>query len=346
MDFESLKKLLFLLPTEASHHVSMRSVSLLSQLGLSSLLARDVPRRPVTAMGIEFPNAVGLAAGLDKDARYIDGLADLGFGFIEVGTVTPRPQPGNPKPRLFRLPAEDAIINRMGFNNDGLDDMIRRIRRTRFDGVLGINIGKNFDTPVENALDDYVTCLRRVYRHASYIVVNISSPNTPGLRTLQQGDELPKLLDGLKEAHADQAVKHEKHVPLVIKIAPDMTDEELTAVADELLAHEIDGVIVGNTTVARPGLDGSRWEKEAGGLSGAPLKPIADGALKVVADHVGTRMTVVGVGGILEGRDAADKIALGASLVQLYTGFIYRGPDLIRECVDAIEALRDQRSAA
>lgn len=336
MNYKTIRDLLFLLPTEPSHHLSLQSISLLQQWNLSALVARDILDDPVEVMGISFPNRVGLAAGLDKDAGHIDGFGALGFGFLEVGTVTPRPQPGNAKPRLFRLKQKDAIINRMGFNNDGVDAMAKKIRRADYKGVLGINIGKNFDTPVENALQDYLICLRKVYKVASYIVVNISSPNTPGLRDLQQGDELPKLLEGLKEEHLLLREKHEMSTPLLVKVAPDMTDEEMQHVCDRLLQFDLDGIIVSNTTIDRQAIQGDRLAAEQGGLSGAPLLEKANHALEIVASRVKGKMTIIGVGGVMTGDDAAAKIDLGADLVQIYTGFIYTGPDLIRDSVDSI----------
>lgn len=328
------------MPTEMSHHVSMSSIGLAGRLNLGPLFAREAPVDPVTVMGIRFPNRVGLAAGLDKDAHAIDGFAALGFGFVEVGTVTPRAQPGNPKPRLFRLAEQEAIINRMGFNNEGMEAMSRRIQRARFleqGGVLGVNIGKNVFTPVENALDDYVLCMRRLYRQASYLVVNISSPNTPGLRSLQEGNELPKLLQGLKEEHTALHDKHDAYVPLVIKIAPDMTDDDFKAVSKHLLDFEIDGVIVSNTTVDRPGVENSPFKNEKGGLSGAPIKEKANHGLEAIAAELKGKVAIIGVGGITTADDAVEKMNLGADLVQIYTGFIYQGPDLIFDAATAVK---------
>ncbi len=342
MNYRLIRDLLFCLPTEPSHHLSLQSISLLQQWNLSSLIAREVNDDPREVMGIRFPNPVGLAAGLDKDANHIDGFSALGFGFIEVGTVTPRPQPGNPKPRLFRLPRQQAIINRMGFNNAGVDEMVKRIRRSKFrdnpGNVLGINIGKNFDTPVESALTDYLTCLRKVYKVASYIVVNISSPNTPGLRDLQQASELARLLEGIKEEHASLKIRHQRHVPLVVKIAPDMTDDEFGQVSAQLIQFEIDGVIVSNTTIDHSAVAADRFGKEKGGLSGAPLFEKSNHALALVAGEVRGKLAVIGVGGINRGEDAQVKIALGADLVQIYTGFIFKGPTLIRDAADSIRA--------
>jgi dihydroorotate dehydrogenase len=329
MSYRTLRDLLFLLPAETSHNLSLTSMDWMHRLQLSSLMAREQVIDPVTVMGIAFPNRVGLAAGLDKDARCIDGLGAMGFGFLEVGTVTPLPQAGNPSPRLFRLPPQRGLINRMGFNNDGVEVMCARIRRARFDGVLGINIGKNALTPVANALDDYVVCLREVYDLASYIVVNISSPNTPGLRDLQHEDELGRLLAGLKAEHTRLVEQHEKYVPLVVKIAPDMTDAEAKQVVRQLVEFDLDGVIVANTTVSRERVADSPLAAEAGGLSGAPLRDLANHTLSLVAAEVGNEMAIIGVGGIMTADDAAEKIRLGAHLVQTYTGFIYEGPELI-----------------
>ena len=334
MNYDLTRKLLFLLPPELAHDVTLRSLNGLDRLRLASLLRSGHTDHPVEVMGLRFPNPVGLAAGLDKDGVCIDGLGALGFGFLEIGTVTPRPQAGNPKPRLFRLPEHEALINRMGFNNAGVDALIRRLQRVKFDGLLGINIGKNRDTPVNAALGDYRYCMERVYDHASYITVNISSPNTPGLRDLQHHDELNQLLDGLKEVHERLGGRR---VPLVVKIAPDMSESEAVDVTRQLMAFEVDGVIVSNTTISREGVSG-RYVEEAGGLSGAPLKRQADRVLEVVALESAGRIAVIGAGGITRGQHAADKVAAGANLVQLYTGFIYRGPGLI---ADAIGALAD-----
>ena len=336
MTFKAIRDLLFLLPPEVSHHVSMHAINLLGHTNLSPLMARPMVSDPVDVMGISFPNRVGLAAGLDKDAAYIDGLGKLGFGFLEVGTVTPLAQSGNDKPRMFRLTPERAIINRMGFNNEGVDALVRKVRRSNFDGVIGINIGKNKLTPSEDALSDYVACLKKVYRLASYITINISSPNTKDLRSLQFGEELANLLEGIKQTHATLKEQYEHHVPIVVKIAPDMEEEELRGVCRELLKFDIDGVIVSNTTVDRTSISGSLHCSETGGLSGAPLFERSNRALELVVSELKGKMAIIGVGGIMSGADAAEKIRLGADLIQLYTGFIYSGPDLVEASALAI----------
>tara|TARA_R110001599_G_scaffold5930_3_gene29366 strand:- start:15430 stop:16311 length:882 start_codon:yes stop_codon:yes gene_type:complete len=290
-------------------------------------------------MGIEFPNPVGLAAGLDKDAKHINGLAALGFGFIEVGTVTPLAQPGNPQPRLFRLPEAEAIINRMGFNNLGLAHLLEQVKASGFDGVLGINIGKNKDTPPERAVDDYLIGLRGVYPHASYITVNLSSPNTPGLRDLQFGQPLIDLLAALKKEQLLLAESHGKYVPMAVKIAPDMAEDDIRNVAEVFVEQGIDGVIATNTTIARDAVAGLPHGAEVGGLSGAPVRDSSTQVIRILADALQGRLPIIGVGGISDGASAAEKIAAGASLVQVYTGFIYRGPALIAEAAAAIAAV-------
>ncbi len=292
-------------------------------------------------MGLRFPNPVGLAAGLDKNAAHIDGLAALGFGFIEVGTVTPRAQPGNPQPRLFRLPEREALINRFGFNNVGLEAFLANVQRARYvrrGGILGINIGKNADTPAERAIDDYEIGLRAVYAHASYVTVNISSPNTKGLRNLQQADQVAALLARLSASREQLAAQHGRRNPLVLKVAPDLSDAEIDAIADAVRRHGIDGVIATNTSTSREGVEGLRHAGEAGGLSGAPIRARATHVLAEFARRLDRRVTLVGCGGIVSREDAQEKIAAGASLVQLYTGLVYRGPGLVSECVSAFRA--------
>ncbi|MBF8162293.1 quinone-dependent dihydroorotate dehydrogenase [Ectopseudomonas hydrolytica] len=334
------RELLFKLSPETSHELSIDLIGAGGRLGLNGLLTKAPASLPTSVMGLQFANPVGLAAGLDKNGDAIDGFAQLGFGFVEIGTVTPRPQPGNPKPRLFRLPQAEAVINRMGFNNLGVDHLLERVKAAKYQGVLGINIGKNFDTPVERAVDDYLTCLDKVYAHASYVTVNVSSPNTPGLRSLQFGDSLKELLEALRRRQEDLTQEHGKRVPLAIKIAPDMSDEETALVASALLGADMDAVIATNTTLSREGVEGLAHADEAGGLSGAPVRDKSTHIVKVLAGELGGRLPIIAVGGITEGRHAAEKIAAGASLVQIYSGFIYKGPALIREAVDAIAALR------
>ena len=333
------RELLFKLSPESSHELSIDLIGAAGRLGLSGLLTKRPAALPVTVMGLEFANPVGLAAGLDKNGDAIDGFAQLGFGFVEIGTVTPRPQPGNPKPRLFRLPEAEAIINRMGFNNLGVDHLLARVQAAQYKGVLGINIGKNFDTPVENAVDDYLLCLDKVYQHASYVTVNVSSPNTPGLRSLQFGDSLKQLLEALRQRQEDLAAQYGKRVPLAIKIAPDMSDEETIEVANALVDAGMDAVIATNTTLSRESVQGLEYADETGGLSGAPVRDKSTHIVKVLAGELKGRLPIIAVGGITEGKHAAEKIAAGASLVQIYSGFIYKGPALIREAVDAIAAL-------
>ena len=337
--YDLLRSLMFRLPAETSHDLALDMIGAAGRLRLADKLVRPVPSQPVQVMGLTFDNPVGLAAGLDKNAVAVDGLAAMGFGFIEVGTVTPRPQPGNPKPRLFRLTEQLAIINRFGFNNQGVDAMLERLDGTRYQGVLGINIGKNAVTPVENAVDDYLYCLRKVYDRASYVTVNLSSPNTPGLRTLQYGEALKVLLGQIKQCQQQLAAERGRYVPIAIKIAPDMTAEEVTLVGATLSEEGMDAVIATNTTLDRSAVADSPYANEAGGLSGAPLTDMSTEVIRLLADELKGRMPIIGVGGIFSGADAADKIAAGASLVQLYSGFIYRGPELVRECADAIAVM-------
>lgn len=334
------RKLLFALNPETSHYLALDMLGAAERLKLINLMTPQVAGKAVEVMGIKFPHAVGLAAGLDKNGDYLNALGALGFGHVEIGTITPRPQPGNPKPRLFRLPEQQAIINRMGFNNKGVDHLVERVKQRRFKGVLGINIGKNFDTPVESAHVDYSICMAKVYAHADYITVNVSSPNTPGLRSLQYGESLKLLLNEVKEQQAKLAQTIGKYVPVAVKIAPDMTNEEVEQVAAALLDAEIDGVIATNTTLSRDGVQGSEFADEAGGLSGAPVREKSTETIRLLRASVNERLPIIGVGGICSGEDAVEKIAAGASLVQMYSGFIYRGPELIGECVDAINSMR------
>jgi dihydroorotate dehydrogenase len=332
------RPLLFALDPEVSHRLTLGLIGAAQALGLAGLAAHRVPGAPVRVMGLDFPNPVGLAAGLDKNAEYIDALAALGFGFIEVGTVTPRPQPGNPRPRVFRLPEAEALINRLGFNNVGLDAFLANVVRARWRGVLGINIGKNFDTPVERAADDYQTCLERVYQAASYVAVNVSSPNTQGLRALQEDAALDALLARLASTRERLADRHGKRVPLVLKVAPDLDAAQLRAVASAVRRHRFDGIIATNTSVSRAGVEGLSHAEEAGGLSGAPIRAQATHTLAALAAELQGEVALIGVGGIMSGPDAAEKFERGASLVQLYTGLIYRGPVLVAECASVYSA--------
>lgn len=330
---------LFSLDPEAAHHLALPYLKRAAALGLTGAIPKPKPD-PRTLMGITFPNPVGLAAGLDKDGAYIDGLAALGFGFIEIGTVTPRAQPGNPKPRMFRLPKAQAIINRMGFNNGGVDAFVANVQASKFysekQGVLGLNIGKNADTPIERAADDYLHCLEKVYPYAHYVTVNISSPNTKNLRQLQGGSELDTLLACLKDAQQRLADRHRRYVPVALKIAPDLDTEQIKTIAAALMRHKIDGVIATNTTVTRDAVQGMPHADEAGGLSGAPVFELSNAVIRGLKKELGDALPIIGVGGILSGNDARAKIDAGASLVQLYSGLIYRGPALVRECAAAL----------
>ncbi|OYW39254.1 MAG: dihydroorotate dehydrogenase (quinone) [Hydrogenophilales bacterium 12-61-10] len=332
MLYSLLRPALFSLDPEDAHRLTLASLDVAHRLGLLKRLPR-ASGKPVRVMGLDFPNVVGLAAGLDKDGAHINALADLGFGFIEIGTVTPRPQPGNPTPRLFRLPDAEAIINRMGFNNLGVDNLVRNVQASGYTGVLGINIGKNKDTPNEHAVDDYLACLDKVYPHARYVTVNISSPNTQNLRELQKDEALDALLSAIKLRQSELAQQHGKYVPIALKIAPDLDEAQIAAIAALLMMHRIDAVIATNTTLARDAVAGLPNAAEAGGLSGAPVRAASTQVIRTLAHHLKNEVPIIGVGGIMSGQNAADKIAAGASLVQLYTGLIYRGPDLINACV-------------
>jgi dihydroorotate dehydrogenase len=330
------RPLLFRLEPETAHAVALH----LLDLAWRCLPAPRLANSAVEVMGIRFPNRVGLAAGLDKNGEHVDGLARLGFGFLEVGTVTPRPQAGNPQPRLFRVPAAQALINRMGFNSLGADRLAQNLRNASYRGVLGINIGKNFDTPLERAAGDYLTCMRKLYTFASYIAVNVSSPNTRDLRRLQEADELDRLLRALKSAQSELAQEHGRLVPIAVKIAPDLSDQQIDAVAALLLHHRIEGVIATNTTVSRAGVEGLAHAQQRGGLSGAPLRGRATAVVRRLAGALRGRIPIIGVGGIQSGTDAIERVEAGASLVQLYTGLIYAGPRLVRECADALARSR------
>jgi dihydroorotate dehydrogenase len=329
MIWELARAALFRLDPETAHDLTL---ALLDACG--PLLAYRIPEAaPLQLMGLTFPNRIGLAAGLDKNSAHIDALARLGFGFLEVGTVTPRPQPGNPRPRMFRLPQAQAVINRMGFNNLGVDRLVRNVQSARYRGILGINIGKNFDTPIERAASDYLACMRKVYPLASYLTINISSPNTKNLRRLQETDELDRLLAALKAEQSKLADEHGRYVPIALKIAPDLTAEQLHTIAELLLAHHVDAVVATNTTVSREGVEGLVHAEETGGLSGAPLAARSTQVVRQLAEKLKGRVPIIGVGGIMRAEDAAQKLAAGASLVQLYTGLVYAGPRLVRDCI-------------
>ncbi len=327
---------LFSLDPETAHKVTLKLLALSHKTGLSAISKAKSTDQPVSVMGLNFSNPVGLAAGMDKNGDYIDALADLGFGFIEIGTVTPKPQPGNPKPRLFRLPEHQAIINRMGFNNKGIGHLLEQIRHSKYQGIVGINIGKNFDTPIEKASDDYLIGLRKSYPLASYITLNISSPNTKNLRQLQQGDEIKNLLASMKEEQLKLQQEHARYVPLVVKIAPDLTAEEITHIAGLLMEFNIDGVIATNTTIARDKFQGHQYANEAGGLSGAPVKESSTQVVRGLASELNGKLPIIAAGGILSGEDAQEKLAAGASLVQIYSGLIYKGPQLIEDILQSL----------
>ena len=333
MLYSLARPLLFSLAPERAHEVTLSMLKSAHKMGL---IRQAIAPKPVTIMGIEFPNPVGLAAGLDKNGAYIDALAGLGFGFIEIGTITPKPQEGNPKPRLFRIPQAKAIINRMGFNNDGVDQLVANVKASKFKGILGINIGKNASTPVEEATSDYLICLEKVYNYASYITVNISSPNTKNLRSLQSGHALTELLETLKKRQLELAEEYQHYVPLVLKVAPDLEASDIQFIASQLLQFKIDGLIVTNTTLSREGVEGLAFGDEAGGLSGAPVFEKSTACLSAFAKILNNQIPLIGVGGILTGEQAVAKQQAGASLVQIYSGMIYTGPALIKNCVDAM----------
>jgi dihydroorotate dehydrogenase len=335
-----IRPALFALDPETAHHLTLDALETAYKIGVLPLLARLPADDTRTVMGLTFRNPVGLAAGLDKNGDCIDGLAALGFGSIEIGTVTPRPQPGNPKPRLFRLPQAQGIINRMGFNNLGVDNLIANVERADYGGILGINIGKNADTPIEKAADDYLIGLRKVYPHASYVAINISSPNTKNLRQLQGGDELDGLLGQLKAEQEKLAQQHGKYIPLAVKIAPDLDSEQVQQIAALLMRHRIDGVIATNTTLSRVGVENLEHGSEAGGLSGAPVRDKSTAVIRQLATELQGALPIIGVGGILSGADAVEKIRAGASLVQVYSGLIYRGHALVGECARVLKDVR------
>ena len=337
--YSLLRPWLFCIDPEKAHNLTLSNMDRAQRWGLLERLVTKPINDPQMLCGIEFPNPVGLAAGLDKDGKHIDALAALGFGFLEIGTVTPRPQPGNPKPRMFRLPEAQAIINRMGFNNDGVDACVTRVRRSEFwqsGGVLGMNIGKNASTPIEEASRDYVLAMEAVYQIATYITVNISSPNTQNLRALQGEEMLRELLGSLDEARKRLCDRHGVRKPLFLKIAPDLDHGDINLIADLLIEFGIDAVIATNTTISREAVKGMEFGEEAGGLSGAPVRNASNIVIKALKARLGNQLPIIGVGGIMSGADAREKIMAGASLVQLYSGLIYRGPDLVNECATAL----------
>ncbi len=334
--YSALKPLLFSVSPETAHQLTLKLLDLSYQTGFGHLLNPKLNESPVSVMGLEFKNRVGLAAGLDKNGDHIAPLAQMGFGFLEIGTVTPRPQPGNPKPRLFRVPEHNAIINRMGFNNKGIDYLLEQVERSPYAGILGINIGKNFDTPIKNAVDDYLIGLQKSYSVASYITINISSPNTQNLRQLQQGEEIKGLLSALKEEQLNLQQSTGKYTPLVVKIAPDLNDEEIRYIAHLINELDVDGVIATNTTIDRESIKDHPLAEEKGGLSGAPVKEQSTHVVKILHQELGEAKPIIAAGGILSVEDAQEKLAAGASLVQVYSGLIYRGPRLVEELVRAL----------
>ena len=333
MYYPFVRKALFQLDPERVHELTLRQLKRLSGTPLRGLIRQSLPFRPVTCMGLTFKNPLGLAAGLDKNGECIDAFGAMGFGFVEIGTVTPRPQPGNDKPRMFRIVEAGGIINRMGFNNLGVDHLVENVKKAHFDGILGINIGKNKDTPVEQGKEDYLISMDKIYPYAGYIAINISSPNTPGLRSLQYGEALDDLLSAVKTRQAELQQIHHKYVPVAVKIAPDLTEDELIQVADSLVRHNIDGVIATNTTLDRSLVAGLKYADEAGGLSGRPVQLRSTEIIRRLSAELQGRLPIIGVGGIDSLVSAREKIAAGATLVQIYSGFIYQGPPLIKEIV-------------
>lgn len=331
--YSLIRPLLFKLDPETAHNISLKSLDIANHLHISRFFAPNIPSCPVKLMGLDIKNPVGLAAGLDKNADHIDALASLGFGFIEVGTVTPKPQAGNPQPRLFRLPEHEAIINRMGFNNEGIDYLINNVKRSKYRGILGINIGKNKDTPNEKAVDDYLICLEKAYPYASYITVNLSSPNTPGLRDLQFGEPLKQLLATLKARQSELASEHGRYVPIAIKVAPDMAEDDIDDVAGSLIEFKIDGLIATNTTISRDAVSHHRLAAETGGLSGAPVTELSTHTIAAFKQRLDGKVPIIGVGGILDTKTAKDKVEAGADVLQVYSGFIYKGPQLIADAI-------------
>ncbi|MDK9725096.1 MAG: quinone-dependent dihydroorotate dehydrogenase [Sterolibacteriaceae bacterium MAG5] len=332
-----LKPIVFALDPETAHETAIAGMRTLGRAGLAPAY-RPHADKPVTVMGLDFPNRIGLAAGLDKNGEAIDALAAWGFGSLEIGTVTPRPQPGNPKPRLFRLPAAKGIINRMGFNNHGVDALLANVKAAKYRGILGINIGKNFDTPIEKAADDYLIGLEKVYAHAGYVTVNISSPNTKNLRQLQGESELDALLGALKAKQTELADRHGRYVPITLKIAPDLDDAQIANIADAVRRHRFDALIATNTTLSRDGVENLPHGQETGGLSGLPVFEKSTAVLRAFVQALAGELPVIAAGGVVDGAKAKAKLDAGAALVQVYSGLIYRGPELVKECVAATRA--------
>ncbi|KJF80901.1 quinone-dependent dihydroorotate dehydrogenase [Photobacterium angustum] len=336
MLYRIARSAIFQLDAEKAHDLAIENFSRFTGTPLELFYRQNLPERPVEVMGLTFKNPVGLAAGLDKNGECIDAFGEMGFGFVEVGTVTPRPQPGNEKPRLFRLIPAEGIINRFGFNNLGVDNLVENVKKAKFDGIIGINIGKNKDTPIEKGVEDYIICMEKVYQYAGYIAVNISSPNTPGLRTLQYGEALDDLLSQLKAKQAELAKQHDKYVPLALKIAPDLDDHEIQQVCDSLIRNNIDGVIGTNTTLDRSLVQGMEHCDEAGGLSGRPLQNKSTEVIRKMSEALNGAVPIIGVGGIDSAMAAREKMIAGASLVQVYSGFIYHGPRLVKDIVNGL----------
>ncbi|WP_286936633.1 MULTISPECIES: quinone-dependent dihydroorotate dehydrogenase [unclassified Pseudoalteromonas] len=336
MFYDLARRFMFTRDAEWAHEFALNNLRRFAHTPLNAAWSQQLQNKPVNFLGLEFKNPVGLAAGLDKNAECIDAFSQMGFGFVEVGTVTPRPQAGNDKPRIFRLPQSNAIINRMGFNNKGVDNLVNNVKNAKYTGILGINIGKNKDTPNEQGKDDYIHCMRKVFEHASYITVNISSPNTPGLRDLQYGAALDDLLQSLKNEQLDLIAKHNKEVPMLVKIAPDLDQIQIEQVSESLLTNQIDGVIATNTTLERSAVMGQQYADEAGGLSGSPVKERSTHVVSELKRLTQGKLPIIGVGGIDDAQSAQEKLNAGANLVQVYTGFIYKGPQLVKSIVDSL----------
>lgn len=336
--YKAFRKALFLLSAETAHDMTMDALSAASRLHLTGLFPKPENQKAVHVFGLDFPNAVGLAAGLDKNGDCIDALGAFGFGFLELGTVTPKPQEGNPQPRCFRIPEKEAIINRMGFNNKGVDYLVDRVKQSQYKGIIGINIGKNKVTPEEEAVNDYLYCLDKVYEVADYIVVNLSSPNTPGLRNLQFGDNLSQLIVALKSRQEELNKTHD-HTPILIKIAPDLTDDEVKELAKTFNELKVEGIIATNTTITRNEVEGCKNSEEAGGLSGAPVRDLSNHVIKLFREQLNEDIPIIGVGGVMSEHDAEEKLKLGADLVQIYSGFIYQGPSLVKKSIARLARL-------